>query len=96
MTLIFRLRRRKILLTNKKHENEKFRHLGPVVTNNGYSDWAATETDPSIKSVWYRFSRQEDDYCIECSDDGVTFKRLRFFTFGGSFCILRRFPLFIA
>ena len=35
------------------------------------------EIDASIKSVWYRFSRREDDYCIECSKDGVTFSQMR-------------------
>ena len=25
-----------------KNENEEFQHLGSVVTNNGYSDWATT------------------------------------------------------
>ena len=58
-------------------ENEKFQHLGSVVTNNGYSDWATTEIDARIKSMWYRFSRREDDYCIECSEDGITFKQMR-------------------
>ena len=48
-----------------------------VVTNNGYSDWATTEIDAGIKSMWYRLSRREDDYCIECSEDGVTFKQMR-------------------
>ena len=52
-----------------EYENEEFQHLGSVVTNNGYSDWATTEIDASIKSMWYRFSRREDDYCIECSTD---------------------------
>ena len=54
-------------------ENEKFQHLGSVVTNNGYSDWATTEID----AMWYRFSRREDDYCIECSEDGITFRQMR-------------------
>ena len=58
-------------------ENERFQHLGSVVTNNGYSDWATTEIDASIKSMWYRFSRREDDYCIECSKDGNTFSQMR-------------------
>ena len=58
-------------------ENETFQHLGSVVTNNGYSDWATTEIDAGIKSMWYRFSRREDDYCIECSDDGKVFKQMR-------------------
>ena len=60
-----------------EYENEQYQHLGSVVTNHGYSDWATTEIDASIKSMWYRFSRREDDYCIECSDDGVTYKQMR-------------------
>lgn len=60
-----------------EYENEKFQHLGSVVTNNGYSDWATTEIDANIKSMWYRFSRREDDYCIECSSVGIIFKQMR-------------------
>ena len=60
-----------------EYENEKFQHLGSVVTNNGYSDWATTEINASVKSMWYRFSRREDDYCIECSQDGVRFTQMR-------------------
>ena len=60
-----------------EYENERFQHLGSVVTNNGYSDWATTEIDASIKSMWYRFSRREDDYCIECSNDGIVYKQMR-------------------
>ena len=60
-----------------EYENEKFQHLGSVVTNNGYSDWATTEIDANIKSMWYRFSRREDDYCVECSSDGIIFKQMR-------------------
>jgi regulation of enolase protein 1 (concanavalin A-like superfamily) len=58
-------------------ENDKFQHLGSVVTNNGYSDWATTEIPADVKSMWYRFSRREDDYCIECSDDGEQWKQMR-------------------
>ena len=60
-----------------EYENETFQHLGSVVTNNGYSDWATTEIDASIKSMWYRLSRREHDYCIECSVDGVHFSQMR-------------------
>ena len=60
-----------------EYENEKFQHLGSVVTNNGYSDWATTEIDANIKSMWYRLSRREDDYCMECSEDGMVFKQMR-------------------
>lgn len=58
-------------------ENEQFQHLGSVVTNHGYSDWATTVIDSSVKSMWYRLSRREDDYCIECSTDGVDFRQMR-------------------
>ena len=60
-----------------EYENDQFQHLGSVVTNHGYSDWATTVIDASIKSMWYRFSRREDDYCIECSTDGVHFDQMR-------------------
>ena len=60
-----------------EYENDRFQHLGSVVTNHGYSDWATTEIDANIKSMWYRLSRREDDYCIECSEDGIVFKQMR-------------------
>jgi regulation of enolase protein 1 (concanavalin A-like superfamily) len=60
-----------------EYENEEFQHLGSVVTNHGYSDWATTEISASVKSMWYRLSRREDDYCIECSDDGYKWKQMR-------------------
>ena len=60
-----------------EYENEHFQHLGSVVTNHGYSDWATTEIPANIKSMWYRLSRREDDFCIECSDDGVVFRQMR-------------------
>ena len=65
------------LKASVEYENETFQHLGSVVTNHGYSDWATTEIDPSVKTMWYRVSRREDDYCIECSYDGVTFHQMR-------------------
>lgn len=60
-----------------EYENERFQHLGSVVTNLGYSDWATTEIDAAVKSMWYRLSRREDDFCIECSEDGKTFQQMR-------------------
>ena len=56
-----------------EYENDSFQHLGSVVTNHGYSDWATTVIDASVKTMWYRLSRREDDYCIECSKDGIHF-----------------------
>ncbi len=60
-----------------EYENDRFQRLGSVVTNHGYSDWATTDIDANIKSMWYRLSRRESDYCIECSADGVEFKQMR-------------------
>ena len=60
-----------------EYENEKFQHLGSVVTNHGWSDWATTEIDAGVRSMWYRLSRRQDDFCLECSEDGVTFRQMR-------------------
>ena len=60
-----------------EYENEAFQHLGSVVTNHGFSDWATTAIDARIKSMWYRLSRRCDDYCIECSADGAHFTQMR-------------------
>ena len=60
-----------------EYENEDIQRLGSVVTNNGYSDWATTDISSDVKEMWYRFSRREDDYCIECSQDGEHFTQMR-------------------
>lgn len=60
-----------------EYENEGFQHLGSVVTNHGYSDWATTAISADINTMWYRFSRREDDYCIECSSDGTNYTQMR-------------------
>lgn len=60
-----------------EYENDEYQHLGSVVTNQGYSDWATTEIPANVKSMWYRLSRREDDYCIECSSDGNRWKQMR-------------------
>ena len=60
-----------------EYENETYQHLGSVVTNHGFSDWATTEIPASVRHMWYRLSRREDDFCIECSEDGVRFSQMR-------------------
>lgn len=65
------------LKASVEYENERFQHLGSVVTNHGYSDWATTAIPAGIKTMWYRFSRREDDYRIECSQDGEAFTQMR-------------------
>lgn len=64
------------LKASVEFENEHYQHLGSVVTNDGYSDWATTAIPADVKIMWYRFSRREDDYCIECSLDGETFTQM--------------------
>lgn len=60
-----------------EYENEDFQHLGSVVTNQGYSDWATVEIPAETNSMWYRLSRRGQDFRIENSTDGVTFKQMR-------------------
>ena len=60
-----------------EYENEQIQRLGAVVTNNGYSDWSSTDVDASAKTMWFRLSRRGQDFCVENSADGVTFKQMR-------------------
>ncbi len=60
-----------------EYENERFHHLGSVVTNHGFSDWATTTIPATTTSMWYRLSRRKDDFCIECSLDGKNFTQMR-------------------
>lgn len=60
-----------------EYENEQYQRLGSVVTNHGYSDWATTDIPASVRSMWYRLSRRESDYRIECSTDGKIFAQMR-------------------
>lgn len=60
-----------------EYENEEYQRLGSVVTNHGYSDWATTDIPADIKEMWYRLSRRESDYCLECSKDGKIFRQMR-------------------
>lgn len=54
-----------------EYEDERCAHLGSVVTNGGYSDWATTRVSADVRRMWYRLSRREDDFRIECSEDGA-------------------------
>lgn len=60
-----------------EYENDRIQRLGSVVTNQGYSDWATTDIPAGVKSMWYRLSRRESDFCIECSEDGEVFRQMR-------------------
>ncbi|KGQ69998.1 hypothetical protein OA57_07950 [Chelonobacter oris] len=65
------------LKASVEYENADFQHLGSVVTNQGYSDWATTAIDSAHKSIYYRLSRREADFCIESSFDGINFSQMR-------------------
>ena len=60
-----------------EYENDRFQHLGSVVTNRGYSDWATTEIPAGVRSMWYRLSRRGSDFCIDCAADGRTWQQMR-------------------
>ena len=60
-----------------EYETEEFQHLGSVVTNHGFSDWATTEIPGDIRHMWYRLSRRADDFRVECSADGIHFRQMR-------------------
>ncbi len=65
------------LKASMEYENEEIQRLGTVVTNNGYSDWSSTDVNASIKSMWFRLSRRENDFCVENSTDGVNYHQMR-------------------
>lgn len=62
-----------------EYENDEYQRLGSVVTNNGFSDWATTDINGSIKTMYYRLSRRNNDFCIENSYDGQNYKQMRIF-----------------
>ena len=65
------------LKASVEYENAEFQHLGSVVTNHGYSDWATQEIPAETTEIWFRLSRRQDDYRVECSRDGVRFAQMR-------------------
>ena len=46
-----------------EYENEQFQHLGSVVTNNGYSDWATTAIDAGI-ALAHLYVANRDTFCF--------------------------------
>lgn len=60
-----------------EYENGEYQHLGSVVTNHGYSDWATVNIPATTKHMWYRLSRRGQDFRIENSLDGITWEQMR-------------------
>ncbi len=65
------------LKAGAEYEDGKIQHLGSVVTRDGWSDWATTDLDAGIRTIWYRLSRRRDDWRLESSLDGVQFAQMR-------------------
>ncbi|MBN1777168.1 MAG: DUF1349 domain-containing protein [Clostridiales bacterium] len=65
------------LKASAEYENSEIQRLGSVVTNLGFSDWATTDIPAAQKWMYYRLSRRESDYCIECSYDGIAYQQMR-------------------
>lgn len=55
------------LKASVEYENEDFQHLGSVVTNNGYSDWATTAIPADVKAI---FSDMKITECAWKAHDG--------------------------
>ena len=60
-----------------EYDNENFSRLGSVVTNLGYSDWSTTDINSSQNSMFYRLSRNGQDFLIENCADGMDFQQMR-------------------
>ena len=60
-----------------EYENGEYQHLGSVVTNDDYSDWATVNIPATTKHMWYRLSRRGQDFRIENSLDGITWEQMR-------------------
>ena len=58
-------------------ENEKFSHLGAVVTNNGYSDWSTCEIPPTVSKVTYFIERKGNDFTIKAKIGDGDFTQIR-------------------
>ncbi len=75
--LIVRIDQDNWIKVSTEYENEQISRLGSVVTNLGYSDWATTDISSEIQSMWYRMSKQGNDFIIENSMDGDHWKQMR-------------------
>ena len=61
-----------------QYENEV--GVGQAIRESGIARneiFVTTKIPADVKTMWYRFSRREDDYCVECSRDGETFTQMR-------------------
>ena len=60
-----------------EYENEQYGRLGSVVTNLGYSDWATQDIPASHQQMWYRISKNGNDFLLENSFNGEEWLQVR-------------------
>lgn len=75
--LMVRLDRDNWIKVSTEYESEECSRLGSVVTNLGYSDWATQDIPSSHREMWYRISKNGQDFLLENSFDGQTWRQLR-------------------
>lgn len=75
--LIVRIDSENWIKTSIEYETENYSRLGSVVTNLGYSDWATIDINSKINKMWYRIQSNKNNFIIEYSDDGISWKQLR-------------------
>ena len=75
--LMVRLDEENWIKTSTEYETASLSRLGSVVTNLGYSDWATQDVASTQTTIWYRISRHGQDFKIDASHDGETWRQLR-------------------
>jgi regulation of enolase protein 1 (concanavalin A-like superfamily) len=60
-----------------EYETAAFAHLGSVVTNLGYSDWAKQEIPASVHAIKYRLERRGQDFFVSAATDCENLKEIR-------------------
>jgi hypothetical protein len=72
-----RVDRENWIKVSTEYENEIASRLGSVVTNLGFSDWASQDIPSHHREMWYRISRNENDFLLEHAYDGENWLQLR-------------------
>lgn len=75
--LMIRIDAENWIKASTEYESEDCSRLGSVVTNLGYSDWATQDIPSSRREMWYRISKNGQDFLIENSHDGEVWVQQR-------------------
>jgi regulation of enolase protein 1 (concanavalin A-like superfamily) len=60
-----------------EYETTEISHLGSVITNLGFSDWAKQEVPASINAIAYKLERRGADFFVSAATDLHNFKEIR-------------------